>query len=68
MISGLLLLIGYLMLLLASISGVGYCLYEWAVAGVAFKYAAWSGFKLWLSMTMGGFISLMIGIYQEEMS
>ena len=66
MLAGFLILIGYLLLALSSVSAVGYCLYQWAVVDIAFKYAAWNGFVLWLTMFVGGFTSLMVGTVADE--
>ena len=56
-----LVVIGYLCLALATISGIGYGLYLLGAVGMAFGPAAWQGFLLFIKMFGGGLVSLIVG-------
>jgi hypothetical protein len=56
-----LVVIGYLCMMLATLSGVGYGLYLLGAVGLAFGPAAWGGFVLFLKMFGGGIVSLLVG-------
>jgi len=47
---------GILLLLCAALAtpvAIGYGIYSWAIADIEFKFALWSGFKMWLLMLCG---------------
>ena len=56
-----LVVIGYLSMTLAVISGIGYSLYLLGVVELTFGAAAWAGFLLWVKMMLGGLVSLVVG-------
>lgn len=56
-----LVVIGWICMALAIVSGIGYGLYLLGVVGVSFGPAAWSGFVLWAKMFFGGLLSLVVG-------
>lgn len=56
-----LMIVGYLCMASAVISGVGYGLYLLGVVGLTFGLAAWSGFVLFAKLLGGGFVSLIVG-------
>ncbi len=56
-----LILVGYVAMALATVSGLGYGLYLMGVAGLTFGPAAWSGFVLFAKMLGGGLLSLIAG-------
>lgn len=58
---GILMIIGYLCMALAVMSGIGYGLYLLGVVGLTFGLAAWNGFVLFAKLLGGGFVSLLIG-------
>lgn len=59
-------ILGYALLALAFITGLGYGLYLMGVAGMAFGPAAWGGFVLWLKMFVGGIVALISGFIIGE--
>lgn len=56
-----LVVIGYLSMALAFVSGIGYGLYLLGAVELTFGASAWAGFLLWVKMFVGGFISLLVG-------
>lgn len=56
-----LVVIAYLAMALAVVSGIGYGLYLLGVVGLAFGPAAWAGFVLWAKMFFGGLVGLIVG-------
>jgi hypothetical protein len=56
-----LILVGYVAMALATVSGLGYGLYLMGVAGLTFGPAAWGGFVLFAKMLGGGLLSLVAG-------
>jgi len=56
-----LVVIGYLSMTLAVVSGIGYSLYLLGVVELTFGAAAWAGFLLWVKMMLGGLVSLVVG-------
>ncbi len=57
-----LIILGYIMLALATISGIGYGLYNWGSVGLELGASAWMGFVLFMKMFGGGAIVLITGI------
>ena len=53
-------LIGIALLALSNIVGIGYFLYLWGALSMAFGMAAWTAFKVWISIMAVGF-TLFIG-------
>lgn len=60
-IGAVLVVIAYLAMALAVVSGIGYGLYLLGVVGIAFGPAAWAGFVLWAKMFFGGIVGLLVG-------
>lgn len=62
-----LLLVAVVCLVSAQFGGIGYGLYLWA-NGTALAAAAWTGFKLWLTLSVSGlaaYISaLILGVFR----
>lgn len=56
-----LIFVGYLAMVLATLSGIGYGLYLMGVVGLAFGPAAWGGFVLFMKLFFGGLVSLFVG-------
>lgn len=56
-----LVVIGYIVMALALISGIGYGIYLLGVVELTFGKAAWGGFVLWAKMFFGGLISTAVG-------
>jgi len=56
-----LIILGYIAMALATISGFGYSLYLMGVVGITFGPAAWAGFVLFLKLLVGGFVTLFAG-------
>lgn len=65
-LGSILVVLGYLSLVLAVASGLGYGLYLLGVVGLTFGLAAWAGFLLWVKMTLGGLVSLVVGLVMIE--
>lgn len=61
-LGAILVVLGYLGMALATISGIGYGLYLMGVVGLTFGVAAWGGFVLFLKMFVGGIVSLFAGL------
>lgn len=59
---GVLIVIGWICMVLAVVSGLGYGLYLLGVVELTFGKAAWAGFVLWAKMFFGGLISLVVGL------
>lgn len=59
-LGALLVIIGYICLALATISGIGVAIYFWA-DGLTLAKALWEGFVIFLKMFGGGLVSLIIG-------
>jgi hypothetical protein len=57
----LLLAIGIFIGSLANIIGLGYLLYLWGGEGLAFGLAAWSAFKVWISIIIMAIVTVLIG-------
>lgn len=53
--------LGYILLGFGTLISVGYGLYAWAVADVAFKVALWTAFITWIKLVAGGLVSLFAG-------
>lgn len=51
---------GYASLIFSTISGIGYALYSWA-HDVSPALALWDGFLLFIMMSVGGLVSLLVG-------
>lgn len=60
-LGGILLVIGWLCVALAFVSGLGVGIYSLGVLNLAFGASAWAGFVVWLKMIVGGFASLIVG-------
>ena len=60
-LGGILLVLGWLCLALAFVSGLGVGIYSLGVLNLAFGASAWAGFVVWLKMIVGGFASLIVG-------
>lgn len=56
-----LLVLGYSFLAFGTLASVGYGLYLWAVADVAFKVALWTTFITWVKLMIAGFVSFIAG-------
>lgn len=56
-----LIVLGYIAMALATISGIGYFLYMMGVVGLAFGPAAWQGFVLFLKLLVGGLVTMFAG-------
>ena len=54
-------IIGFIMLAVANIGGLGYGLYLWGGTGMAFGLAAWTAFKFWFIWVILGIISVFTG-------
>lgn len=60
-LGGILLVVGWLCVALAFVSGLGVGIYSLGVLNLAFGVSAWAGFVVWLKMIVGGFASLIVG-------
>ncbi len=60
-LGGILLVVGWLCVALAFVSGLGVGIYSLGVLNLAFGASAWAGFVVWLKMIVGGFASLIVG-------
>ena len=60
-LGGVLLVVGWLCVALAFVSGLGVGIYSLGVLNLAFGASAWAGFVVWLKMIAGGFASLIVG-------
>lgn len=60
-LGGILLVVGWLCVALAFVSGLGVGIYSLGVLNLAFGASAWAGFVIWLKMIVGGFLSLIVG-------
>lgn len=60
-LGGVLLVVGWLCVALAFVSGLGVGIYSLGVLNLAFGASAWAGFVVWLKMIVGGFASLIVG-------
>jgi len=58
--------LGYVMLALATISGIGYGLYNWGSVGLELGASAWLGFVLFGKMLGGGLVLLITGIFLSQ--
>ena len=58
--------IGFTLLLLANIGGIGYGLYLWGGTGMAFGLAAWTAFKVWITMIVSGVASLILSVFFKK--
>ena len=50
------LVVGIIFLVCAALAtpiGIGYGIYSWVIDDLEFKFALWSGFKVWLLMLCG---------------
>lgn len=56
-----LIVIGWVSMALAFVSGIGYGLYLVGVVELALGKAAWGGFLLWAKMFFGGAVALVVG-------
>jgi hypothetical protein len=65
-LGAILLIVSYVAMALAFVSGIGYGLYLLGVAGVAFGPAAWSGFVLWAKMFFGGLVGVFVGLVMTK--
>lgn len=55
------LVIAYVCIALAFVSGIGVGLYSLGVLNMAFGASAWAGFVVWMKMIGGGFVGLIVG-------
>ena len=62
-IGAILVVVGYICMALAVISGLGYGVYLLGPQGLTLGMAAWGGFVLFLKMFFGGLISLIVGAF-----
>lgn len=60
-LGGVLMVIGWLCVALAFVSGLGVGIYSLGVLNLAFGASAWAGFVVWLKMIVGGIVSLIVG-------
>lgn len=60
-LGGILLVVGWLWVALAFISGLGVGIYSLSALNLAFGVSAWAGFVVWMKMFIGGFASLIVG-------
>ena len=56
-------LIGVALAGLSNIVGAGYFLYLWGACDVAAKLAAWTAFKVWISMILVGIVMYGISFF-----
>lgn len=59
---GILLVVGWLCVALAFVSGLGVGIYSLGVLNLAFGASAWAGFVIWMKMFIGGIASLIVGL------
>lgn len=57
----LLIVVGRVAMALATLSSIGYLIYEWA-HDIQFKLALWDAFVLWLKLIFGGLGIVFIGL------
>jgi len=55
--------IGCIVAVLATPIAIGFGLYEWVGNDVEFKFALWYGFKIWLTLLIGGAVAGFIFYY-----
>ncbi len=60
-LGGILLVVGWLCVALAFVSGLGVGIYSLGVLNLAFGAAAWTGFVVWMKCFFGGIASFIIG-------
>lgn len=56
-----LMILAYILLGFGTLISIGYGLYAWAIADVAFKVALWTAFITWIKVISGGLVSLFAG-------
>lgn len=54
--------LAYVLLGLGTVISIGYGLYAWAIADVAFKVALWTAFITWVKLIATGLVSLFTGL------
>lgn len=62
----LILMLGIVLIYGSFATGVGVAIYTAAFGGGAVAVAAWTGFKLWLSMYLGGWFLTLLGALVNE--
>ena len=60
-LGGILLVVGWLCVALAFVSGLGVGIYSLGVLNLAFGASAWAGFVVWMKCSFGGIASFIIG-------
>ena len=60
-LGGVLVFLGWLLVALAFVSGLGVGIYSLGVLNLAFGAAAWTGFVVWMKCFFGGIASFIIG-------
>lgn len=53
--------VAYIFLGFGTVISIGYGLYAWAIADVAFKVALWTTFITWIKLIAAGLVSLFAG-------
>jgi len=61
-IAMILVVIGFLILAVATIGSVGYGLYQWGSIGLPFNTSAWMAFVIWLKTVGSGFLLVILGL------
>lgn len=56
-------IVGYIMIALAFVCGLGYGIYLLGVVELTFGKALWGGFVLWVKMFFGGLLTSLIGLF-----
>lgn len=59
-IAGVLIVLAYVLLGFGTLISVGYGLYMWAIADVAFKVALWTAFITWVKLIAAGLGGLLV--------
>lgn len=54
-------ILGWILIGLSTIAGIGYGLYQWGGEGLPLSVSAWMGFKVWVVMVIGGLVSMVLG-------
>lgn len=60
-----LVILGFVAMLVANLTAIGVCLYEWAF-NATFAMAAWNAFVVWLQMIGGGLFAIILGAILGE--
>lgn len=60
-ISTFLVIVGYMLVILGQVTGIGVALYDWGVSSQPLGTSLWNGFVVWISLIFFGITLILLG-------